>query len=878
MSRKTSGALQIQLQTVVQALEAALSNLIKKVDALGTKIDKMPNVAKKMADGYVASFGIIAKSVEGLSSHVNKLDKIASGLTKIADGVKSFKVTETQAKSIDRLAQAFAGLGPAVAAFPRDVSGLTAFASSIDSIATALGGLEGKIPKTGQIGRLNSYANSIRNVGNALKTVGTVPKDALDALKEIRGTGGGIGGGGGTRGGGAGDGGGVATLAPSEAADGGMMSKLASTAVKVLTFGAVSAIADNLKRQNIYKELSQVMPFDNRTIGDFLPGADGTFTASSPRSLAVKKIINTASSVTGVNTEDSASLYTLAARYNVAGNRAYMDVREPEKSPWQVGAQHTNLVENAKLMNQMTNLSLSSAANLQLSMGRDLGIKSEDYKKLSDTLISVQRQGALTAKELEHLALTAKDSGMSLGLAGEAASSYVSERMKSSVALANAGVKASDAKGTMAGFFGDEKSLIFDLIAGVTDEDYRSGNEAGILKKQYAAMGMMTGGMANDRYGNFLRKQFMGEYAPASMQGGPEQYWAVSGRLGEVNRQQSYLDLKVATDKDFVPVTTALENVSMAGSRFKAELVDLTPAFGKNPNSVPASQFVPSTRVNAEGMTPSGFKESLGDSSASRFKMATPKGFAQGGIIAPGSHGGTDSVPIMATPGEEILSKSDPRHSSNALGFFRERGYRVTSGFRDDNAKSDHSRGRAVDIGMGHLKTPQEIAAFKEKLLSDAVEQGLKVRFEGKGQFNPGTGSTSSGMHAHVYGDMRGLGGAFERVGAGRLASGARPVSPLLDGASSMVGSVGTVLSEATNALRASRVAQSQPVQLDPALMSTLSDIANSNSGASDTMAQAVSMFAQVIQRLVSNSRSSSGGSDLAEAVARGNYAFSRGA
>jgi len=38
-------------------------------------------------------------------------------------------------------------------------------------------------------------------------------------------------------------------------------------------------------------------------------------------------------------------------------------------------------------------------------------------------------------------------------------------------------------------------------------------------------------------------------------------------------------------------------------------------------------------------------------------------------------------------------------------------------------------------------------------------------------------------------------------------------------------------------------------------------------------------MFAQVIQRLTSGSRSSSGGgSDLTEAVARGNYAFSRGA
>ncbi|MDX9913230.1 MAG: hypothetical protein RBS77_01470 [Candidatus Moranbacteria bacterium] len=902
MSRKTSGALQIQLQTVVQALEAALSNLIEKVDALGTKIDKMPNVAKKMADGYVASFGTIAKSVEGLSSHVNKLDKIASGLTKIADGVKHFKATETQAKSIDRLTASFAGLGPAVAGFPKDVSGLTAFADSITSITKAFEGLDGKIPTVKQIGRLNSAANAIRNLGNAIKTTGKIPPDALAALKEVRGTGGG-GGRGGT-----GGGGGTYNGPAAESSD------FKQYATKGIGVALSLGLTEALKRQNVDRELSQVMAFESPNLGALISGGDSQVRASSVYTARMKRELAALQRRHGVNYEDAASALAMTARYTYGGNRAYGDVRS--MSPAERLEQQSNIIENSKLMFQKTGLDMSTATNMQLSMGRDLGIKAEEYKKVRDAFIVVQRSGSLAAKDLERLASNARESSMSLGLVGDEASAYLTERLKSATALANAGIKASNTQGAMAGFFGDEKSFIFDLFAGVTDADYKSGNEANILKKQYAAMGAITAGMGNDRFGNLLRKQFMGEYAPSSMQGGPEQYWAVSGRMGEVGRQQELIDGAVKVNAAFDPIVPAMDNLSMAGQRLLGVLTGLGAVLGFGaassagqataaPDQPGGQRYNPINPVEAAMWSnPFIFPVRLWKSIYNAMFGSKPTGYAQGGVVKPGASGATDSVPIMVTPGEEVLNANDPRHRNNvtnATDFFTRIGYRVTSAYRDDNPKSDHYRNRAIDIGMGHLQSPQEIAEFKSRLLADVKAQNLKVRFEEMDQYNPGTGSVSSGRHAHVYGDMAALGGAGERIGAGKLdpgrlrksssaptladsgASGAGKLDPgrlrKSSSAPTLADSGATNVFSGLSGLIASQKAQQQaPLQLDPSVMSALSNIASSNSDSSDTMAQAVSMFAQVIQRLVSNSRSSSGGSDLAEAVARGNYAFSRGA
>lgn len=895
MSRKTSGALQIQLQTVVQAMEEAISKLIEKVDTLGGKIDKMPNVAKKMADGYVASFGTIAKSVEGLSSHVNKLDKIASGLTKIADGVKSFKVTEAQAKSIDRLTQSFAALGPAVAGFPKDVSGLSSFSDSITSITTALEGMDGKIPSNAQIDRLNRAANAIRNTGNALKSVGTIPPDAMAMFQSMNRTGGsGTGGGGGTRGGVAGD-------EDGPAAESSEFSKYAAKGIGVaVSFG----ITEALKRQNVNKELSQVMAFENSTLGKLIPGSDGEWKPDSAYTAEIKQNLAAQQLRHGVNYEDAASALALTARYTAGGNGAYGDVRS--LAPGERIEQQSNLIGNSKFMNQATGLDMSSAANMQLYMGRDLSIKAEEYTRVKDAFVQVQRAGALTAKDLEKLSANARDSGMALNLVGDEAASYVTERLKSATALATAGIKASDAKGTMAGFFGDEGSFIFDMLSGITDADYKSGNEANLLKKQYAGMGMLSGGMGNDREGNYRLQSLinMGVH-PASITSA-EQFRTVSGKLDEVSAQQVRLDAIVEENAAIAVTTTMMEDLSISGQKVVGIFGGIAAAFGQSnaairaatekalPENFPGRKAIASIDMGTAmkysnpmiGPFLLGLKASKGLWNAA-MGGEKPEGYARGGVVKPGASGETDSVPIMATPGEEVLSKSDPRHSNNALGYFKEKGYRVTSGYRDDNPKSDHFRGRAVDIGMGHLKSPEDIASFKEKILADATEQGLKVHFEKMNQFNPGTGSVSSGMHAHVYGDMRKLGGAFERVGAGRLDSGrlladnntvsVKNQSGAAVQAPSLVESAASNTFSALSGLISAQKAQQQaPLQLDPSVMSTLSSIASSNSGSSDTMAQAVSMFAQVIQRLVS--RSSSSGSDLTEAVARGNYAFSRGA
>lgn len=869
MSRKTSGALQIQLQTVVQALEAALSNLIEKVDALGTKIDKMPNVAKKMADGYVASFGTIAKSVEGLSSHVNKLDKIASGLTKIADGVKSFKVTEAQAKSIDRLAASFSGLGPAVAAFPKDVSGLTAFADSITSITTALGGMEGKIPSNAQIDRLNRSANSLRNMGNAVKSIGNIPPDALNALKEVRGTGG--------------IGSGSRSVGRSDSDDGSQPpssgnDRATGIMASVGKFLGIANLAAALTRHNVYKELSFAMPLEVGNMGDLL---SGDYSKDSPYTMQMRRHLANMTAGADINIEDAASYTAMGARYTYGGNRAYGDVRSMGEN--ERDAQQLNIINNAKLLYRTTGLDMSRGVNMQYAMGRDLGMKASDYDKLNKAFIAISHSGALVAKDLEKLSMNAKDSAMALNLNSEQAGAFVANQLRSAQALANAGIKQKDAEGSLSGFFGDEKAFIFDQLAGITDADYRKGDKAAIMKKKYDAVARYSGFAPNTAVGNLLVSGVMeGMGAGFSV----EQYRTNIDRLGDATRQGTLISKDMAGAEEVKPVVPAVERVGEFINELKGTVSSFYHKFLSWIGEGEGKAIPPNK--------PGGHNAGAGVGPEVLAMVAVPvfgplllntalyqsmSKHAIGGVVKPGASGATDSVPIMATPGEEVLSKSDPRHRdnvTNATDFFTRSGYRVTSAYRDDNPKSDHYRNRAIDIGMGHLQSPQEIAEFKSRLLADVKAQNLKVRFEEMDQYNPGTGSVSSGRHAHVYGDMAALGGAGGRIGAGKLDPGRLRKSssaPTLadSGASS-------VFAGLTGLIYSQKAQQQAPLQLDPSVMTALSNIAASNSGSSDTMAQAVSMFAQVIQRLVSSSRQSSVATDLTEAVARGNYAFSRGA
>ena len=883
MSRKTSGALQIQLQTVVQALEAALSNLIEKVDALGNKIDKMPNVAKKMADGYVASFGTIAKSVEGLSSHVNKLDKIASGLTKIADGVKSFKVTEAQAKSIDRLAASFSGLGPAVAAFPKDVSGLTAFADSITSLTTALGGMEGKIPSNAQIDRLNRSANSLRNMGNAVKSMGNIPPDALNALKEVRGTG--VGGGGGRSGGRSGSDDEQPASSSNDKATG-----IMASVGKVL---GIAYFAAALKRQNVYKELSYAMPLEYGNVGDILTGE---YSKDSPYTLQMRRHLANMSAGAKINVEDAATYTAMGARYTYGGNRAYGDVRSMGEN--ERDAQQLNIINNAKLLYRTTGLDMSSGVNMQYAMGRDLGMKASDYDKLNKAFIAISHSGALVAKDLEKLSMNAKDSAMALNLNSEQAGAFVANQLRSAQALANAGIKQKDAEGSLSGLFGDEKAFIFDQLAGITDADYRKGDKAAIMKKKYDAVARYSGFAPNTAVGNLIVSGTMeGMGAGFSV----EQYRTNIDRLGDATRQGTLISKDMAGAEEVKPVVPAVERVGESINELKGTVSSFYHRFlswigegeGKAiPPNKPGGHNA-GAGVGTEGLAMAAVPVFGPWLLNTALYQSMPK-HASGGVIKPGASGATDSVPIMATPGEEVLNANDPRHRNNMGDFTRSfaqiEGYYAKgdkpnrpqrnlnpgnmrvygwSTKMDPATAMEHARTQGA-IGydpQGYLKFGSEAAGFKslERQIGIDAKRGLDVAsFIEK--YAPATENNTVAYKEFIR--KKGFGGNMKLA---EIGGGAQ--SP------SLMESAATNVFSGLSGIIASQKAQQQaPLQLDPSVMSALSNIASSNSDSSDTMAQAVSMFAQVIQRLVSNSRSSSGGSDLAEAVARGNYAFSRGA
>jgi hypothetical protein len=220
--------------------------------------------------------------------------------------------------------------------------------------------------------------------------------------------------------------------------------------------------------------------------------------------------------------------------------------------------------------------------------------------------------------------------------------------------------------------------------------------------------------------------------------------------------------------------------------------------------------------------------------------------------------GSADTVHAVLTPGEEVLQKSDPRHRDNyyrTIDSFKEMGARVTSDFRGDNMKSAHGTYDAFDVGLGKESasmSPSAFEGYKKSIEARAAREGYSVRYEGKGQYNPGTGSYSSGMHAHL-----------QRINGREMPSLAPshvPESPAM--MAGMAGSPGD--------------SAQQTLKLDPSVASSLSSAAGSNDASADKLSQVASSLMQVAQMLASNIRSGGGrgGNSLVSSVARGAAAF----
>lgn len=912
--RKTGGSLSVDAGDLLFGMIQHIDELIKKFDSLGIKFEKMPGFAKKMADTYVSSFTAITASVKDLSSKSDKLTAIASGLGSIATSTKKFSGTETQAAAIASLSDAMSKLSGSITKFPKDTSGVTAFTDGIKQLNTAFSKL--KTPDAAKIKSMNQAADAIRNIASALKTAGSVPPDVMAAFA-------------------AATGGGASSSPPPlpptspapappatpptpppptfrEKAMG--YAKNAGVALAGAAIGA--GVSSLVRSDSSAASLSQVLPMANEGWLTDNEGADFN--------REMKRTAGRMSAESGLSNKGSFNILEMMARYTANGNRGSSDMRTMSEAERRIKA--TGLSSNAMEMNLKTGLDTGSAADLQLSLERSLGVKAPEFEKLKDTFIALARSGSLTAKDLLAVSEGAKDAGTSFQLSGDAAKEYVNSALISATAVANAGIKQSATSGMNAGFFGDEKALIADLAAGITDDDYKNHPEE-VLRKQMAWANQVTAGMGNDRFGNLMAKKTAQAGIISGRFEDTESFRTQQGLEPERLRQVEALRPKTTDSAVIAPVTT---DVTGGGGRVTSKIGGYFKESAQGPklNVFRPSSFLPDPNEESVGdqlqraVDNRNKKSSGGIVEPARHgsgALAEPGNPATSRIAAPGKSGDSDIVPALLTPKEEVLTPGDPRHRYNIDAFKQSfaqiEGYnakgktpnrpqrnlnpgnlRVDADWKNNPEKAMHIARKQGGIGydaQGYLKFDSEAAGFAglERQMKIDAKRGMNVSgFIEK--YAPASENNTAAYKEFIKnkgfaGDtplssIVGVGGgtnamAAKNVTAPALAEKGFSTNPL----AALSNSISSMFSGIMSVFSAQKPQQQAAVQLDPSVMASLASIANANSGSSDTMAEAIGLFAKVVQNMSDNSRSRSGinnSSDLIASVARGNYAYTRGA
>ena len=160
-----------------------------------------------------------------------------------------------------------------------------------------------------------------------------------------------------------------------------------------------------------------------------------------------------------------------------------------------------------------------------------------------------------------------------------------------------------------------------------------------------------------------------------------------------------------------------------------------------------------------------------------------------------------------------------------------------------------------------------EFISYTKKLESTAAAYGYAVRYEGAGQYNKGTGSISSGLHAHIHKIRDNAPEIFRGPNVSR--------EPAMSLAANRT--MTDVPSLASNSPLSAPAPSA--VKLDPVASASLTNAAGANYESADKISQAADSLLQAVMLMTQGMRSSSsrGSSDLAGSVARGNLAYGIG-
>ena len=848
---KRAGTSQLGMEIVFGAATDQIGKLTDGVIKNQISVKDATKLLKVMGDVYKSAVDDLTRSLDKLAPHSNKLGTIAEGLTKIGAGLKTFNTSTKHVEGIKSLADSLDTLTTAVTWLAK-IEGLDTLGDKITLLAKGIS----KIKFTdGQVKSLERGIVAVTKLKDAAK-------GGIDPIILPPSDGGG---GGGRRGGGGGGGGKGDDTEPTgikERAWG-----LVKTGAKLL--GGL-ALTENNQREINYRELAQTTRFETSNIGNAIPGTTGHYTRDSDRTAGIKQAINSIGSELGVAHTDTTSNLALGARYLFGSQGGEKGIES--MSPDEIQKYLKTTTTNSQLGAQMTNMSMSEVQNMQGYMQRDLGIKTGDLDMVTKSLISLGRAGSLTAKDLESVGSNARDSMMAMNVRDQEAAKLLQEQMLRAQAAGTAGLKADDSKGALSGRFGNIKAFVFDQLAGITEEDYKLG-ENHVRRKHQQALGNLGMNMLpHTALGAVSGQQMLNAFGVTEFPD-MEKYLRVTnqsekeGKLIDTIQEVMAKDLADKAGDAFKPVTTTAQALSQAFTELKSAAI----GFGQFISRGGAEMGKPLEVNDNYYKNVASDRELMASSNEGGYVSEpgvwnTPVEKKETGGLVQGS-GSSDSVKTLLKPGEEVLTKSDPRHRTNIdklhdfVGMF---GLHMTdpdNEYKGQRVGLGHARHNAIDTrswGPSAARMPEAITYAKN--------MGWKVIDKLHG--------TAAHVHFEIPQEV-GIPSLFREPETRR--------PPLMEMASSSqkVGIPSLFREPETRRpplmeMASSSQKESQTVKLDPTTIASFSNAAGASDAAGDKISQAADELLHAVQMLISSGRSSSGSSaaSLASIAARGSFAF----
>jgi hypothetical protein len=481
-------------------------------------------------------------------------------------------------------------------------------------------------------------------------------------------------------------------------------------------------------RSDVNEKLGSVMNFNLGTLG---MGSN-----QARASMATQQMIDNNAMMHGISYRDSASVLTAYHKYSSGGlyNSGMAELGGPGVAPSdKVRTDTEAFTGNSRRLQRQLGIDLDEASGIQGSVRKNLQMNAGQFKEFGDSMVYLSRNTAMSKRDIIDLTKNVQTMGVITGKTGEEAKTFAQDLMTASGTLSQAGISQQAMNSIQKGFTGDMQSYLLNKQMGITSA--MKPQEQIMAQKQFIESRLDSlSGMDPETRNVMIRMMQSKGLLPADMdltdiykEGrlDPAKFNALMEKHGKNIKSEQEVQ-----GQSLVNSLGSAKNILLGGFASAASL--------DNPLGLGA--VWKSLQNAAEGFNSlTGIGALFGKPT---IWSGTPEKKAQGGIV--GGKGGTDTTFALLTPGEEVLTKGDPRHSANFNPLDTLHSWAKMNGaFMTDPGNEyggprkghSHAEGRAIDVRT-RGKSQEEIAS----LIASAEAQGFKVISKTHG----------SGPHLHV--------------------------------------------------------------------------------------------------------------------------------